>query len=156
MLHSSWRWTWVCPLTSFCPHWTAWSRNPEPQPPTRPPSAPPNEPQDWTALSVDSSYIDVDRRLSLRCHLIQPGPLCHHLRRPGYGCQLFSEPTPAVEDEDLHLHSPDGARRNPDLRPAAQRTAHRGEIRAPVVVALRMISCRTFPSCPTRLKPWWS
>ena len=30
---------------------------------------PPEVPQDWTALSVDGSHIDVDRHLPLRCHL---------------------------------------------------------------------------------------
>ena len=34
---------------------------------------PPQVPQDWTALSVDGSHIDVDRHLSLRCHLINLG-----------------------------------------------------------------------------------
>ncbi len=31
---------------------------------------PPQAPQDWTALSVEGSHIDVDRHLLLRCHLI--------------------------------------------------------------------------------------
>ena len=34
---------------------------------------PPEVPQDWTALSVDGSHIDVDRHLPLRCHLINLG-----------------------------------------------------------------------------------
>ena len=34
---------------------------------------PPDVPQDWTALSVDGSHIDVDRHLPLRCHLINLG-----------------------------------------------------------------------------------
>ncbi len=34
---------------------------------------PPQVPQDWTALSVDGSHIDVDRHLPLRCHLINLG-----------------------------------------------------------------------------------
>ena len=33
---------------------------------------PPEVPQDWTALSVDGSHIDVDRHLPLRCHLPPP------------------------------------------------------------------------------------
>ena len=41
---------------------------------------PPEVPQDWTALSVDGSHIDVDRHLPLRCHLINLGRLRHHLR----------------------------------------------------------------------------
>ena len=35
--------------------------------------APPEVPQDWTALSVEGSHIDVDRHLPLRCHLINLG-----------------------------------------------------------------------------------
>ena len=42
---------------------------------------PPEVPQDWTALAVDGSHIDVDRHLPLRCHLINLGRLRHHLRR---------------------------------------------------------------------------
>ncbi len=34
---------------------------------------PPEVPQDWVALSVDGSHIDVDRHLPLRCHLINLG-----------------------------------------------------------------------------------
>ena len=34
---------------------------------------PPQVPQDWTALSVDGSHIDVDRHLPLHCHLINLG-----------------------------------------------------------------------------------
>ena len=70
---------------------------------------PPEVPQDWTALSVDGSHIDVDRHLPLRCHLINLGG-CAITYGASYGCQLFSEPTLAVEDEDLYLRSPDGAR----------------------------------------------
>ena len=70
---------------------------------------PPEVPQDWTALSVDGSHIDVDRHLPLRCHLINLGT-CAITYGASYGCQLFSEPTLAVEDEDLYLRSPDGAR----------------------------------------------
>ena len=70
---------------------------------------PPQVPQDWTALSVDGSHIDVDRHLPLRCHLINLGG-CAITYGAGYGCQLFSEPTLAVDDDDLYLRSPDGAR----------------------------------------------
>ena len=41
---------------------------------------PPDVPQDWTALSVDGSHIDVDRHLPLRCHLTNLGGCVHHLR----------------------------------------------------------------------------
>ena len=70
---------------------------------------PPQVPQDWTALSVDGSHIDVDRHLPLRCHLINLGG-CAITYGASYGCHLFSEPTLAVADEDLYLRSPDGAR----------------------------------------------
>ena len=70
---------------------------------------PPEVPQDWTALSVDGSHIDVDRHLPLRCHLINPGWLRHHLRRQLGLCQLFSEPTLAVDDADLYLRAPNEA-----------------------------------------------
>ena len=70
---------------------------------------PPEVPQDWTALSVDGSHIDVDRHLPLRCHLINLGG-CIITYGKDFGCQLFSEPALAVEDADLYLRSPDGAR----------------------------------------------
>ena len=70
---------------------------------------PPQVPQDWTALSMDGSHIDVDRHLPLRCHLINLGG-CAITYGRDFGCQLFSEPTLAVEDADLYLRSPDGAR----------------------------------------------
>ncbi len=69
---------------------------------------PPQVPQDWTALSVDGSHIDVDRHLPLRCHLINLGG-CAITYGASYGCQLFSEPTLAVDDTDLYLRAPDGA-----------------------------------------------
>ena len=69
---------------------------------------PPEVPQDWTALSVDGSHIDVDRHLPLRCHLINLGG-CAITYGASYGCQLFNEPTLAVADEDLHLRAPNGA-----------------------------------------------
>ena len=85
---------------------------------------PPEVPQDWTALSVDGSHIDVDRHLPLRCHLDQPGRLRHHLR---------SEPwLPTVQRADpgrgrrrpVPPFSRRRARRNPDRRPVAGRAAH--------------------------------
>ena len=64
---------------------------------------PPEVPHDWTAISVDGSHIDVDR------HLINLGG-CIITYGRDFGCQLFSEPTLAVDDADLYLRSPDGAR----------------------------------------------
>ena len=70
---------------------------------------PPEVPQDWTALSVDGSHIDVDRHLPLRCHLINLGG-CVITYGQNHGCQLFNEPTLAVDDADLYLRAPNGAR----------------------------------------------
>ena len=70
---------------------------------------PPQVPQDWTALSVDGSHIDVDRHLPLRCHLVNLGG-CAITYGQNHGCQLFNEPTLAVDDADLYLRSPDDAR----------------------------------------------
>ena len=69
---------------------------------------PPQVPQDWTALSVDGSHIDVDRHLPLRCHLINLGG-CVITYGEDFGCHMFSEPTLAVDDADLYLRPPDGA-----------------------------------------------
>ena len=70
--------------------------------------APPEVPQDWTAVSVDGSHIDVDRHLSLRCHLINLGG-CAITYGKDPGCELFSVPSLAVDDEDLYLRPPEGA-----------------------------------------------
>ena len=70
--------------------------------------SPPEVPMDWTAVSVDGSHIDVDRHLPLRCFLINLGG-CAITYGRDFGCQLFSEPTLAVEDADLYLRPPDGA-----------------------------------------------
>ena len=67
---------------------------------------PPDVPQDYTALSVDGSHIDVDRHLPLRCHLINLGG-CVITYGKDFGCEMFSEPTLAVADQDLYLHKPD-------------------------------------------------
>ncbi len=71
--------------------------------------APPDLPADWTAVSVDGSHIDVDRHLPLRCHLINLGG-CTITYGREFGCQLFSEPALAVDDDDLYLRPPDGTR----------------------------------------------
>ena len=65
-------------------------------------------PTDWTAVSVDGSHIDVDRHLPLRCFLINLGG-CAITYGRDFGCQLFSEPALAVEDDDLYLRPPEGA-----------------------------------------------
>ena len=70
---------------------------------------PPEAPRDWVALSVDGSHIDVDRHLPLRCHLINLGG-CTITYGKDFGSQLFSEPALAVDEADLYLRSPDGAR----------------------------------------------
>ena len=57
---------------------------------------------------MDGSHIDVDRHLPLRCHLVNLGG-CAITYGASYGCQLFSEPTLAVDDEDLYLRAPNGA-----------------------------------------------
>ena len=51
---------------------------------------------------MDGSHIDVDRHLPLRCHLINLGGCAiTYGERPS--CDLFSEPTLAIEDADLYL-----------------------------------------------------
>ena len=70
---------------------------------------PPEVPTDWTCLPVDGSHIDVDRHLPLRCHVINLGG-CIITYGKDPGCELFSEPALAVEDDDLYLRSSDGAR----------------------------------------------
>ena len=67
---------------------------------------PPDMPQDYTALSVDGSHIDVDRHLPLRCHLINLGG-CVITYGANPACQLFSEPALAVADANLYPHKPD-------------------------------------------------
>ena len=67
---------------------------------------PPEAPSDWSALSVDGSHIDVDRHLPLRCHLINLGGCALSYGR-NFGCRMFSEPSLAVDDQDLYLRRPD-------------------------------------------------
>ena len=57
---------------------------------------------------MDGSHIDVDRHLPLRCHLVNLGG-CAITYGQNHGCQLFSEPTLAVDDEDLYLRAPNEA-----------------------------------------------
>lgn len=67
---------------------------------------PHDAPNDWVALSVDGSHIDVDRHLPLRCHLINLGG-CAITYGKQPSCDLFSEPTLAVDDADLYLRPDD-------------------------------------------------
>ena len=57
---------------------------------------PPEVPKHWTALSVDSSHIDVDRHLHLRRHLINLGG-CAITYGRDFGCRLFREPALASD-----------------------------------------------------------
>ena len=57
---------------------------------------------------MDGSHIAVDRHLPLRCHLINLGG-CAITYGQNHGCQLFNEPTLAVDDADLYLRAPNGA-----------------------------------------------
>ena len=58
---------------------------------------------------MHGSHIDVDCHLPLRCYLINLGG-CAITYGRDFGCQLFSEPALAAEDEDLYLRFPDGTR----------------------------------------------
>lgn len=69
---------------------------------------PPPAPDDWMAVSVDSSHIDVDRHLPLRCYLINLGG-CAITYGANPNCQFFSEPTLAAGDGDLYLRPDDGS-----------------------------------------------
>ncbi len=69
---------------------------------------PPPSPQDWMAVSVDGSHIDVDRHLPLRCYLINLGG-CVLTYGANPDCQFFSEPTLATGDSDLYLRPDDGS-----------------------------------------------
>ena len=71
--------------------------------------APAAAPDDWVAISVDGSHIDVDRHLPFRCHLINLGG-CELTYGANPGCRVFSEPTLAATEDDLYLRPADGAR----------------------------------------------
>ena len=68
----------------------------------------PLPPQDWMAVSVDGSHIDVDRHLPLRCYLINLGG-CVITYGANPDCRFFSEPTLATGDGDLYLRPDDGS-----------------------------------------------
>ena len=69
---------------------------------------PPPAPDDWIAISVDGSHIDVDRHLPLRCYLINLGG-CVLTYGAKPDCRFFSEPTLATGDADLYLRPDDGS-----------------------------------------------
>ncbi len=66
-------------------------------------------PNDYAALAVDGSHIDVDRHLAAQCYLINLGTV-----RIRYGEQpaahLGSEPRLYTNDEDMHLRDPASGR----------------------------------------------
>ena len=64
---------------------------------------PPEVPQDWTALSVDGSHIDVDRHLPLRCHLINLGAPSPTAPATAANCSANAL---AMDDNDLPLRPP--------------------------------------------------
>ena len=63
---------------------------------------PPALPDDWSAVSVDGSHIDVDRHLPLSCYLVNLGG-CVITYGSQPGCTLFSEPALAVREGELYL-----------------------------------------------------
>lgn len=69
---------------------------------------PPPAPDDWMAVSVDGSHIDVDRHLPLRCYLINLGG-CSITYGAQPDCRFFSEPILATGDADLYLRPEDGS-----------------------------------------------
>ena len=65
-------------------------------------------PQDWTTLSVDGSHIDVTATSPSAATSSTLGG-CAITYGQNHGCQLFNEPTLAVDDADLYLRAPNGA-----------------------------------------------
>lgn len=70
--------------------------------------APPPPPEDWTALSVDGSHIDVDRHLPVPCYLLNLGG-CVLTYGRGAGAGFFSRPHLAAREEELYLRDPGNA-----------------------------------------------
>ncbi|MDE2765060.1 MAG: DNA double-strand break repair nuclease NurA [Chloroflexota bacterium] len=71
--------------------------------------APPLLPEDYLALAVDGSHVDVDRHSPARCYLINIGfASLRYGARPG--AELRSTPTLYARDEELTLADPASAR----------------------------------------------
>ena len=70
--------------------------------------APPPPPEDWTALSVDGSHIDVDRHLPVPCYLLNLGG-CILTYGEGADARFFSRPHLAAREEELYLRDPGNA-----------------------------------------------
>ncbi len=70
--------------------------------------APPPPPEDWTALSVDGSHIDVDRHLPVPCYLLNLGGCVLTYGREA-GAGFFSRPHLAAREEELYLRDPGNA-----------------------------------------------
>ena len=70
--------------------------------------APPPPPEDWTALSVDGSHIDVDRHLPVPCYLLNLGG-CVLTYGEGADARFFSRPHLAAREEELYLRDPGNA-----------------------------------------------
>ena len=67
--------------------------------------APPPPPEDWTALSVDGSHIDVDRHLPVVCYLLNLGG-CVLTYGTEADARFFSRPHLAAREEELFLRDP--------------------------------------------------
>ena len=70
--------------------------------------APPQPPDDWTALSVDGSHIDVDRHLPVACYLLNLGG-CVLTYGAEADARFFSRPHLAAREEELYLRDPRSA-----------------------------------------------
>jgi len=73
---------------------------------------PPVAPEDYVALAVDGSHIDVDRHSPARCYVINTGRV---MLRYGAspGARLDSEPRVYLDEDDLFFADPDGTREVP-------------------------------------------
>jgi hypothetical protein len=89
----------------------------------------PAMPDDWAAVSVDGSHIDVDRHLPLSCFLINLGGCAiEYGQHPS--CTLFSEPDLAVRETELYYSG--GQNQPPD-------TPSDTPIAGPLLGALRTV-----------------
>ncbi|MFQ6028903.1 MAG: DNA double-strand break repair nuclease NurA [Dehalococcoidia bacterium] len=66
---------------------------------------PPPPPQDWSAISVDGSHIDVDRHLPVPCYLLNLGG-CILTYGSQPDAQFFSQPQLAADPTELYLTDP--------------------------------------------------